>query len=82
MDKAGFQHDMTFGDFKDLNRRTTSDKVLRDKALILLKIENMMGMNVELLQWFIHFLIKKSSGGVIGKEIMQSEELAKELHKQ
>ena len=42
----------------------------------------MMGMNVELLQWFIHFLIKKSSGGAIGKEIMQSEELAKELHKQ
>ena len=32
MDTAGFQHDMTFGDFKDLNRRTTSDKVLRDKA--------------------------------------------------
>ena len=30
LDKACFQHDMTFGDFKDLGRRTTSDKVLRD----------------------------------------------------
>ena len=33
-DKACFQHDMAYGDFKDLPRRTTSDKVLRDKAFI------------------------------------------------
>ena len=32
LDKACFQHDMTYGDFKDLARRTSSDKVLRDKA--------------------------------------------------
>ena len=30
--KACFQHDMAYGDFKDLKRRTASDKVLRDKA--------------------------------------------------
>ena len=30
--KPCFQHDMTYGDFKDLARRTASDKVLRDKA--------------------------------------------------
>ena len=29
---ACFQHDMAYGNFKDLARRTTSDKVLRDKA--------------------------------------------------
>ena len=28
LDKAYFQHDMTYGDFKDLNRRTAADKVL------------------------------------------------------
>ena len=28
------------------------------KHLILEKIENMMDINVDLLQWFIHFLIK------------------------
>ena len=33
-DKACFQHDMAYGDFKDLSRRKTSDKVLRDKAFI------------------------------------------------
>ena len=32
LDKASFQHDMTYGDFKDLKRRTVSDKTLRDKA--------------------------------------------------
>ena len=33
LDKACFQHDMAYGDFKDLNRRTAADKVLRDKAI-------------------------------------------------
>ena len=32
LDKACFQHDMAYGDFKDLARRTASDKVLRDKV--------------------------------------------------
>ena len=32
LDKVCFQHDMFYGDFKDLARRTVSDKVLRDKA--------------------------------------------------
>ena len=30
--KACFQQDMAYGDFKDLPRRTTSDKVFYDKA--------------------------------------------------
>ena len=30
--KACFQHDMPYGDFKDLSRRRASDKCLRDKA--------------------------------------------------
>ena len=32
MNKACFQQDMPYGNFKDLNRRTAPDKVLRDKA--------------------------------------------------
>ena len=32
LDKACFQHDIGYGDFKDLARRTAYDKVLRDKA--------------------------------------------------
>ena len=30
--KAYFQHDMAYGDFKDLTKRTVSDKILCDKA--------------------------------------------------
>ena len=33
LDKACFQHDMAYGDFKDLPKRTAADKVLRDKVL-------------------------------------------------
>ena len=32
LDKVYFQHDMAFGDFKDLKRRTQSGKVLKDKV--------------------------------------------------
>ena len=39
-------------------RRASSDKVLRDKHLILLKIQIMMDINVNLLKRFLTFLIK------------------------
>ena len=32
LDKACFQHDMAYGDFKDLAKRTAADKVLRNRA--------------------------------------------------
>ena len=32
LDKACFQHDVAYGDFEDLKRRTQSDKVLKDKV--------------------------------------------------
>ena len=32
MDKPCFQHDMAYRDFKDLERRTQPDKVLKEKA--------------------------------------------------
>ena len=37
LDKACFQHDMAYGDFKYLTRRTASDKILRDKAFNIAK---------------------------------------------
>ena len=37
LDKACFQHYMAYGDFKDLSRRTASDKVLRNKAFNIVK---------------------------------------------
>ena len=36
-DKACFQHDMAYGDFKNLPRRIASDKLLRDKTFNIAK---------------------------------------------
>ena len=48
---------MACGEFKDLNRRTAADKVLRNH-LILIKIRHMMGIKTDLIQRFTTFLIK------------------------
>ena len=37
LDKACFQYDMPYGDFKDLTRIIDSDKILRDKAFNIAK---------------------------------------------
>ena len=37
LDKTCFQHDMAYRDFKDLNRRTFADKILRDKSFNIAK---------------------------------------------
>ena len=37
LDKSCFQHDMGYGDFKDLSRRIASDKILRDKVFNIAK---------------------------------------------
>ena len=37
LDKACFQHGMTYGDFKDLARRTASDKILYEEEFNIAK---------------------------------------------
>ena len=37
LDKACIQHDMAYGDSKDLPRRTTADKILHDKVFNIAK---------------------------------------------
>ena len=59
LDKACFQQNMAYGDFKDLTKRTAADKVLKIQDLIMLKIQNMMGIKEGWLLWFINFLIKR-----------------------
>ena len=41
----------------------------------------MMDFNVDLLQWFINFLVKKTSGSGIKNKNISNRELAEELHK-
>ena len=65
LDKACFQHDIAYGGFKDLKKRTFSDKVLRDKASNIAKILNMIGIKEESLLWFINFLTKSLEAVVL-----------------
>ena len=43
LDKACFQHDMAYGKYKDLEKRTQSDEALKD-ILKLQTIQNMMNI--------------------------------------
>ena len=81
-DKACFQHDMAYGDFEDIARRTASDKVLRDKAFNIAKNPKYDGYQRGLASMVYKFFDKKSKGsGVANNEIKQNLQLAEELHK-
>ena len=79
LDKACFQNDMTLGDFKDLPRRTASDKIFRGKAINIAKNPKYDGYQRGLTSMFYKFFDKKTSGS--GVKSMSNEQLAKELHK-
>ena len=55
LDKACFQHDMAYGDFKDLKRRTAADNILRDKAFNIAKNPNYDGYQTELASMIYKF---------------------------
>ena len=81
LDKACFQHDMAYGDFKDLNRRTFADKVLCDKAFNIAKDPKYDGHQRGLASMVYKFFDKKTSGSVIKNDNITDKELAEELHK-
>ena len=58
LDKACFQHDMAYGDSKDLKRRTQSDKVLKDKAFAIESNPKYDGYQRELASIVYKFLIR------------------------
>ena len=86
LDKAYFQHDMAYWDFKDLKRRTFSDKV---KAFNIAKNSKYDAYQRGLASVIYKFFDKKSSGSGrplysashANNEIKQNIELADELHK-
>ena len=80
LDKACFQHDMAYGDFKNLKRRTASDKVLRDKAFNIAKNPKYDGYQRGLASMAYKFFDKLANKSAI-KSVPQNEQLAEELHK-
>ena len=65
LDIACFQHDMTYGYFKDLTRKTAPDEILRDKAFKIPQNLKYDGFQRNLLQWFINSLIKICFSGTV-----------------
>ena len=63
LDKACFQHDLACGDFKDLTRRTASDKILHDKAFNIVKNSKYNGYQRGLTSIVYQFFDEKTSGG-------------------
>ena len=64
LDKACFQYDMAYGDFKDLSRRTASDKILRAKAFNIAKIPKYVGYQRDFASMHYKFFDQKHLVGL------------------
>ena len=81
LDKACFQYDMAYGDFKDLVKITALDKVLRDKTFNIARSPKYDGYQRGLASRVYKFFDKKTRGSDIKNEITQNQQLAEELYK-
>ena len=80
LDKACFQHDMTYGDFKDLPKRTATDKVLRDKAFKIASDQKYDVYQRGLASMVYKFFDKESQGKGLAND-KENVQLPYELHK-
>ena len=84
LDKACFQHDTAYGDFKDFTRRIAIDKILRDISINIAK--NVMeiwcdGYQRGLGSMVYKFFDKGTAGNGIKNENISDQLLAEELQK-
>ena len=68
LDKAYFQRDMAYGGLKNLTRRTTFDKILRDKSFNIAKTPK-------------YNRYEKSLASMVYNKNLPDQQLAEELHK-
>ena len=81
LDKASFQDDMAYAKYKDLEERTRSENVLRDKAFEIASNSKYDGYQRGLASMVYKFFDKKTKGTDIENEIQENQQLANELHK-
>ena len=62
LDKACFQHDMAYGDVKDLTKRTAADKFLKNKAFNIAKNPKYDGYQRGLASMVYTFSDKRTKG--------------------
>ena len=80
LDKACFQRDMAYGDFKYLTKRNAADKVLRDKAFKIASDQKYDGYQRGLALVVHKFFDKTSQGSSLASN-KENIQLADELHK-
>ena len=80
-----FSHDMADGKYKDLAKRTESDKVLREKAFKIASNPNYDGYQRGLASMVYMFFNKKSAGSgvaTLANKYMPNElQIVNKLHK-
>ena len=89
LDKACFAHDAVYSDSKDLTKRTTTGKFLRNKAFNIAKDLKYDGYQRVLNSMVYKLFDKKSKGSGVTtlanksaiKPVSQNQQLAEELHK-
>ena len=91
INKACFQHDIAYGGFQDLPRKTASEKVLRDKAFDITKNPKFDGYQRGLASIVYKLLIKNSATtradnsdthtgiGINSDSVSQNEQLEAQL---
>ena len=79
---------MAYGDFKDLARRTASDKILRDKAFNIAINPKYDAYKRGLASMVYRFFDKKSAGSGVNTHVnnerpldLATQKLTEELHK-
>ena len=84
-----FQHDLTYAGFKNLPRKTTSDKAIRSESFNFAKCPKSDGYQYRLPSIVYMFFNKKASGGAVTRadksaiksKIITNQQLTKYLHK-
>ena len=79
LDEACFQHDMVYGKYIDLTKRTQSDKFLREKAFEIATNAKYDGYQRGLPSMIYKFFDKKSTGSYVN--LMSNQQLLNELYK-
>ena len=80
LDKACFQHDMAYGEYHHLTKRTQPDKVLKGKAFEIASNPKYDGYQRGLASMVFKFFDKKSEGN--GIKSMPNQQLAKQFMNQ
>ena len=79
LDKACFQHGMGYGKYKDLTKKTQSDKILKNKAFEIANNPKYDGYQRESASVVFKFFHKNSKGS--GIKSMSDQKLTRDLYK-